>query len=89
MQGILFIKNFNNPEIFAKGRTQPFGFWRDYMDFLQWAIIAFVISLIAGALGFSGVARGAATVAKVLFGIFLVIAVIFLILALLGISLIF
>lgn len=56
------------------------------MELLWWAIIALVISLIAGALGFSGVARGAATVAKVLFGIFLVIAIIIFILVLLGIG---
>jgi uncharacterized membrane protein YtjA (UPF0391 family) len=49
---------------------------------LKWAIIFLVVSLIAGALGFTGVARGAATIAKVLFGIFLVLFVIFLILAL-------
>ena len=43
---------------------------------LKWAIIFLVISLIAGALGFSGVARGAKTIALVLFGIFRVIAVV-------------
>jgi uncharacterized membrane protein YtjA (UPF0391 family) len=48
---------------------------------LKWAIIFLVISLIAGALGFSGVARGAATIAKVLFGIFLILFIIFIILA--------
>lgn len=58
-------------------------------DVLQWAIIAFVISLIAGALGFSGVARGAGRIAKILFGIFLVIALILFVLFLLGVSLIF
>lgn len=57
------------------------------MDLLWWAVIALVISLIAGALGFSGVARGAGTIAKILFGIFLVIAVLLFILLLLGISL--
>jgi uncharacterized membrane protein YtjA (UPF0391 family) len=41
---------------------------------LTWAIIFAVVALIAGALGFSGVAAGAATIAKVLFGIFLIIA---------------
>jgi uncharacterized membrane protein YtjA (UPF0391 family) len=56
------------------------------MDLLQWAIIAFVISLIAGALGFTGVARGAGSVAKILFGVFLVIAVVLIIFVLLGIS---
>jgi uncharacterized membrane protein YtjA (UPF0391 family) len=48
-----------------------------YMDdLLRWAIIALVVSLIAGALGFSGVAAGAARIGKVLFGLFLVIALI-------------
>lgn len=42
---------------------------------LTWAIIAFVVALVAGALGFSGVAAAATTVAKVLFGLFLVIAI--------------
>ncbi len=57
------------------------------MDILGWAIMALVISLIAGALGFTGIARGAGTIAKILFGIFLVIAVILFILLLTGFSL--
>ncbi len=56
------------------------------MDLLWWAIIAFVVSLIAGGLGFAGVSQGAATIAKVLFGIFLVIALILLVLFVLGIG---
>ena len=48
---------------------------------LKWAIIFLVISLIAGAFGFTGIARGAATIAKVLFAIFLILFVVFLILA--------
>lgn len=56
------------------------------MDLLTWAIIFLVVSLIAGALGFTGVARGAGTIAKWLFIIFLVIAVILLVLVLLGIG---
>lgn len=56
------------------------------MDLLTWAIVAFVISIIAGALGFTGVARGAATIAKVLFGIFLVIAIILVLMLVLGIG---
>ncbi len=56
------------------------------MDLLWWAIIAFVIAIIAGALGFTGVARGAATISKILFGIFLVIALIIVVLILLGIG---
>ena len=48
---------------------------------LRWALIFFVISIIAGALGFSNVAAGAAGIAKILFGLFLIVAIIFLILA--------
>ena len=56
------------------------------MDLLGWAIVALVVSLIAGGLGFTGVAQGAASIAKILFGIFLVIAVGLFILVLLGIN---
>jgi uncharacterized membrane protein YtjA (UPF0391 family) len=56
------------------------------MDLLTWAIVAFVISIIAGALGFTGVARGAATIAKVLFGIVLLIAIILVLMLVLGIG---
>ena len=57
------------------------------MGLIELAVIAFIISLIAGALGFSGVSKGFATIAKVLFGIFLVIALILILLFALGISL--
>ena len=56
------------------------------MDLLQWALIAFVIAAIAGLFGFTGVAQGAASVGRLLFGLFLVVAAILLVLALLGIS---
>ncbi len=42
---------------------------------LRWALIFFVVSLVAGALGFTGVSVGAARVARVLFGLFLLVAV--------------
>ncbi len=54
------------------------------MDLLFWAIIALVVSVIAGALGFTNIAAGAATIAKVLFAIFLVIALILFAMILLG-----
>jgi len=57
------------------------------MGLLELAIGAFIISLIAGGLGFTGVARGAASIAKVTFGIFLAVAVILLILFALGVQL--
>lgn len=56
------------------------------MDLLQWALIAFVVAIVAGLFGFTGVAQGAASAGRVLFGLFLVIAAIFLVLALLGVS---
>ena len=46
---------------------------------IKWAIIFFIISVVAGWLGFSGVASGARTVAKVLFFIALTIFLIVLI----------
>lgn len=56
------------------------------VDLLTWAIVALIVSVIAGALGFTGIARGAATVAKILFGIFLAIALILFVMVLLGIG---
>ncbi len=49
---------------------------------LKWALIFFVISIIAGVLGFTGIAAGAAAVAKLLFGVALVIFVVLLVLGL-------
>jgi len=46
---------------------------------LKWAIIFGIISLIAGALGFTGIAGTAAGIAKVLFFIFIALCVILLI----------
>ncbi len=57
------------------------------MGLLGWAIVALVISIIAGGLGFTGVARGAASISKILFGLFLVIAVILFILVIVGVDL--
>lgn len=55
---------------------------------LELAIAALVISLIAAALGFTGVARAAGVVAKVIFAIFLVIALVLLLLIWAGVSLV-
>jgi uncharacterized membrane protein YtjA (UPF0391 family) len=46
---------------------------------IKWAIIFFVISLVAGFFGFTGVAEGSRTIAKVLFFIAVVIFLIVLI----------
>ena len=53
---------------------------------LKWAIIFAVISLLAGVFGFTGVASGAAGIAKILFFIFIAITVVFLVIALLGVG---
>jgi uncharacterized membrane protein YtjA (UPF0391 family) len=41
---------------------------------LKWALVFFIVSLVAGFLGYTGVAAGAATIAKVFFFLFLVVA---------------
>ena len=44
-------------------------------DLLKWAIILALIAVAAGWLGFGGIARGASTLSKILFGIFLIVVV--------------
>ena len=51
------------------------------MQLLNWALIAFVFAVVAAIFGFTGIARGAASVAKFLFGLFLVVAVVLIILS--------
>jgi len=46
------------------------------MSILKWAAIFFVIALIAGGFGFSGIAEGAAGIAQILFYIFLAICIV-------------
>ena len=41
---------------------------------LKWALIFFLVSLVAGFFGFTGVAAGAASIAKILFFVFLLVA---------------
>lgn len=53
---------------------------------LKYAIVFALISLIAGALGFGGIAAGSAGIAKILFGLFLILTVIFIVLAALGVG---
>jgi uncharacterized membrane protein YtjA (UPF0391 family) len=44
---------------------------------LNWAIILFVVAIVAGLLGFTKIAGSAMQVAKILFFIFIILAVIF------------
>jgi uncharacterized membrane protein YtjA (UPF0391 family) len=48
---------------------------------LRWALIFFVVSLIAGFFGFTGVAEGARAISKTLFFIFVALFLLFIILA--------
>ena len=52
------------------------------MTLLKWALICFVISLLAGGLGFTGIASGASSIARILFGLFLVLAIVIVVIAL-------
>ena len=54
-------------------------FYRKEAYMLYWAIVFLVVSIIAAALGFGGIAGAAAGIAKILFGIFLVLFILFLI----------
>ena len=49
---------------------------------LKWALIFLLISIVAGLFGFTKIAVGAASIAKVLFFIAVVVMIVFLILAL-------
>jgi uncharacterized membrane protein YtjA (UPF0391 family) len=63
------------------GRSQPAEFAsEDAM--LRWALIFLVLGLIAGALGFWGVAGASIAIAKILFFIFIAVFVVLLILGL-------
>jgi uncharacterized membrane protein YtjA (UPF0391 family) len=49
---------------------------------LKWALLFFVISVVAGILGFTGISAASADVARILFYIFLVIFLVLLVLGL-------
>lgn len=49
---------------------------------LRWALIFFILAIVAGVFGFGGIAAGAATIAKYLFFGFLVIFVVTLVMGL-------
>lgn len=53
---------------------------------LKWALIFFVISLVAALLGFGGIASGAAAIAKILFYIAIALFVVFLVIGLLAVK---
>jgi uncharacterized membrane protein YtjA (UPF0391 family) len=50
---------------------------------LRWAIIFFVVSIVAGVFGFTDISAAAGGIARILFFIFVVVFFVFLVLALL------
>lgn len=55
---------------------------------LRWAIIFFIISLITGVLGFTGISEATAGIAKILFYIFLAILLFWIVLIIAGVNLV-
>lgn len=55
---------------------------------LKWALIFFLISIVAGLFGFTNLAAGARTIAKVLFFIAIVVFAVLLVMALMAGSLV-
>jgi uncharacterized membrane protein YtjA (UPF0391 family) len=53
---------------------------------LKWALIFFIVSIVAGLFGFTGIAVGAAEISKILFFVFLVLFAIFLVAGLLAVD---
>ena len=53
------------------------------MQMLRWAIIFFVVSIVAGVFGFTGISAAAGGIARILFFIFAVVFFVFLVHALL------
>jgi uncharacterized membrane protein YtjA (UPF0391 family) len=51
---------------------------------LWWALVFFIVAIIAAVFGFTGIASGAMTIARVLFFIFLVLFILMLILNFVG-----
>jgi uncharacterized membrane protein YtjA (UPF0391 family) len=56
--------------------------WSGPMTILKWALIFFLVSIVAGILGFTGVSAASADVARFLFYVFVVIFLVLLILGL-------
>lgn len=51
---------------------------------LQWTLIFLVVALVAGLLGFGGLASASAGIARILFGLFLILFIASLIMQLIG-----
>ena len=54
------------------------------MSLLGWALIFFVVACVAALFGFTGIAAGAVTIARFLFGLFLLVFLVLLVFGLIG-----
>jgi uncharacterized membrane protein YtjA (UPF0391 family) len=63
-------------------RARTIGDKRPVMSLLKWALIFFLISLVAALFGFTGLSAATADIARILFYIFIVIFLVLLILGL-------
>jgi uncharacterized membrane protein YtjA (UPF0391 family) len=72
-----YITDFARPEGSAAPRVE-----KRAMTILKWALIFFVVSIMAGILGFTGISAASADVARFLFYVFVVIFLVLLILGL-------
>jgi uncharacterized membrane protein YtjA (UPF0391 family) len=63
----------------AKTETQ-----RKACTMLKWALIFFIVSIIAGVFGFTGISAATAGIARILFFLFLVVFLVFLVLSLMA-----
>jgi uncharacterized membrane protein YtjA (UPF0391 family) len=72
----MMLEHSNRPRVYRIGKSEDFT-----MTILKWALIFFLISVVAGVFGFTGVSAASADIARVLFYIF---GLIFLILLILG-----
>jgi uncharacterized membrane protein YtjA (UPF0391 family) len=57
-----------------------------FMSLLKWALIFFVISVVAAIFGFTGISAASAEIARVLFFIFVVIFLVLLVIGLLALG---
>ena len=64
------------PDVAAQHQEEP------AVTLLKWALIFFLVSIVAGILGFTGISAASADIARFLFYVFLVIFLVLLILGL-------
>jgi uncharacterized membrane protein YtjA (UPF0391 family) len=71
-----YIPDFDGPPIWRRTLEER------AMTILKWALIFFLVSVVAGILGFTGISAASADVARFLFYVFVVIFLVLLILGL-------